>query len=77
MQSGGNTGNVRDADRGPDQCGLVVDSGRRDSAGPDADCTWDPGYAEQKCAVCHSIGGKGKQKGALDLSIEDVEALVA
>jgi mono/diheme cytochrome c family protein len=23
-------------------------------------------YAEQKCAVCHSIAGKGNQKGALD-----------
>lgn len=30
-------------------------------------------YAERKCAVCHSIARKGKQKGALDLSIEDVE----
>ena len=23
-------------------------------------------YTEQKCAVCHSIGGKGNQKGPLD-----------
>ena len=23
-------------------------------------------YADQKCAVCHSIAGKGNQKGALD-----------
>jgi mono/diheme cytochrome c family protein len=23
-------------------------------------------YAEQKCSVCHSIAGKGNQKGALD-----------
>lgn len=23
-------------------------------------------YADQKCAVCHAIGGKGNQKGALD-----------
>ena len=23
-------------------------------------------YADQKCSVCHSIGGKGNQKGALD-----------
>jgi mono/diheme cytochrome c family protein len=34
-------------------------------------------YAEQKCAVCHSISGKGNVKGALDqvgsrLSADDV-----
>src|SRR5688500_14280470 len=23
-------------------------------------------YVDQKCAVCHSIGGKGNQKGPLD-----------
>ena len=23
-------------------------------------------YADQKCAVCHAIGGKGNAKGALD-----------
>jgi len=34
-------------------------------------------YAEQKCAVCHSIAGKGNQKGPLDdvgsrLSAEEI-----
>jgi mono/diheme cytochrome c family protein len=24
-------------------------------------------YADQKCAVCHSIGGKGNEKGRLDV----------
>lgn len=34
-------------------------------------------YADQKCAICHSIAGKGNAKGALDdvgsrLSAEDI-----
>jgi mono/diheme cytochrome c family protein len=36
-------------------------------------------YAEQKCSACHSIAGKGNQKGALDdvgsrLTIDDLRA---
>ena len=36
-------------------------------------------YTDQKCSVCHSIGGKGNTKGALDgvggkLTAEDIHA---
>jgi len=36
-------------------------------------------YTDQKCSVCHSIGGKGNTKGALDgvggkLTAEDIRA---
>jgi len=38
-------------------------------------------YAAQKCSVCHSIGGKGNAKGALDgvgskLSADDIRAWI-
>jgi mono/diheme cytochrome c family protein len=36
-------------------------------------------YADQKCVACHSIAGKGNQKGALDdvgsrLTVEEIRA---
>ena len=38
-------------------------------------------YGEQKCALCHSIGGKGNPKGPLDdvgskLSADDIKAWI-
>lgn len=38
-------------------------------------------YGEQKCSLCHSIGGKGNPKGALDdvgskLSADDIKAWI-
>jgi mono/diheme cytochrome c family protein len=38
-------------------------------------------YADQKCSVCHSIAGKGNQRGALDsvgvkLKPEDIRAWI-
>jgi mono/diheme cytochrome c family protein len=38
-------------------------------------------YVDQKCAVCHSIGGKGNAKGALDdvgtrLTPDDIRAWI-
>lgn len=38
-------------------------------------------YADQKCAVCHAIGGKGNAKGALDdvgsrLSADEIRAWI-
>ncbi|MEO8257295.1 MAG: cytochrome c [Acidobacteriota bacterium] len=32
----------------------------------DAKATGEKVYAEQKCAVCHSLAGKGNAKGPLD-----------
>lgn len=39
-------------------------------------------YADQKCAVCHSIGGQGNAKGALDgvgsrLSADEIRMWIA
>ena len=38
-------------------------------------------YADQKCAACHSIAGKGNQKGALDdvgsrLTMDEIRAWI-
>jgi mono/diheme cytochrome c family protein len=38
-------------------------------------------YVEQKCSVCHSVAGKGNQKGPLDsvgakLSADDIRAWI-
>jgi mono/diheme cytochrome c family protein len=38
-------------------------------------------YADQKCSLCHSVGGKGNVKGALDevgskLSADDIRAWI-
>jgi mono/diheme cytochrome c family protein len=38
-------------------------------------------YVDQKCSVCHSIAGKGNQKGALDdvgsrLTMDDIRAWI-
>jgi mono/diheme cytochrome c family protein len=38
-------------------------------------------YLEQKCSVCHSIGGKGNQRGVLDgvgakLKADDIRAWI-
>jgi mono/diheme cytochrome c family protein len=31
-------------------------------------------FADQKCALCHSIGGKGNQKGPLDEAVTKLSA---
>jgi mono/diheme cytochrome c family protein len=36
------------------------------AAAQDARAKGEQVYAAQKCSVCHSIAGKGNQKGALD-----------
>ena len=40
--------------------------GSRSSAAQDAKARGEKLYVDQKCALCHSIGGKGNVKGPLD-----------
>jgi mono/diheme cytochrome c family protein len=47
----------------------------------DAKATGEKVYAEQKCMVCHAIGGKGNAKGPLDevgskLTADDIRAWI-
>jgi len=47
----------------------------------DARVTGEKVYAEQKCAVCHSVAGKGNAKGPLDevgskLTADDIRAWI-
>ena len=47
----------------------------------DAKATGEKVYAEQKCAVCHSVAGKGNAKGPLDgvgskLTADDIRAWI-
>jgi mono/diheme cytochrome c family protein len=49
--------------------GLVVMLAAAQGANAQGNTQIDRGmkvYVDQKCAVCHSIAGKGNQKGALD-----------
>ena len=47
----------------------------------DAKATGEKVYAEQKCSVCHALGGKGNAKGPLDevgskLMADDIRAWI-
>ena len=47
----------------------------------DAKVAGEKVYAEQKCSVCHAIGGKGNAKGPLDevgskLTADDIRAWI-
>lgn len=51
------------------------------SAAQDAKARGEQVYADQKCAVCHSVAGKGNPKGPLDgvgskLSESDIRAWI-
>jgi mono/diheme cytochrome c family protein len=51
------------------------------AAAQDAKVTGEKVYTEQKCAVCHSIAGKGNAKGPLDevgskMSADDIRAWI-
>jgi mono/diheme cytochrome c family protein len=50
-------------------------------AGQDLKARGEKVYADQKCSVCHAIGGKGNAKGALDnvggkISGDDIRAWI-
>lgn len=47
-------------------CGAVLAAGVSPAAAPVDAAKGEKVYAEQKCALCHSIGDKGNKKGPLD-----------
>jgi mono/diheme cytochrome c family protein len=54
-------------------------AGAATAAAPDAKTQGEKVFAEQKCALCHSVGGKGNAKGSLDevggkLSADEIRA---
>jgi mono/diheme cytochrome c family protein len=65
--------NHTDFRRGP-RCSTTA---RRPASAQDAKAHGEQLYTEQKCSLCHAIGGRGNVKGALDgvgskLSAEDI-----
>jgi mono/diheme cytochrome c family protein len=56
-------------------------AGMVSAAGQDARAQGEKVFADQKCALCHSIAGKGNAKGPLDevgskLSADDIRAWI-
>lgn len=56
-------------------------AGAASAAAQDAKTSGEKIFAAQKCALCHSVGGKGNAKGALDgvgakLSADDIRAWI-
>lgn len=63
-------------------CAVVVIAGVASvSAAQDVAARGEKIFSEQKCALCHSIAGKGNPKGSLDgvgskLSADDIRAWI-
>jgi mono/diheme cytochrome c family protein len=58
---------------------IVSVAGAASAAAQDAKIQGEKVFADQKCALCHAIGGKGNSKGPLDevgskLSADDIRA---
>src|ERR1700674_5683483 len=58
---------------------ILSVAGAASAAAQDAKVQGEKVFADQKCALCHSIGGKGNSKGPLDqvggkLSADDIRA---
>jgi mono/diheme cytochrome c family protein len=58
---------------------ILSIAGAATAAAQDAKVQGEKVFADQKCALCHSIGGKGNSKGPLDqvggkLSADDIRA---
>jgi mono/diheme cytochrome c family protein len=45
---------------------ILIAAGVAPAAAQDAKTQGDKVFAEQKCTLCHSVGGKGNPKGPLD-----------
>jgi mono/diheme cytochrome c family protein len=61
---------------------ILSIAGAASAAPADAKAQGEKVYADQKCALCHSIGAKGNAKGPLDevgskLSADDIRAWIA
>jgi mono/diheme cytochrome c family protein len=60
---------------------IVSVAGARSAAAQDAKAQGEKVFTDQKCGLCHSIGGKGNAKGPLDevgtkLSADDIRAWI-
>jgi mono/diheme cytochrome c family protein len=60
---------------------IVSLAGARSAAAKDARDQGEKVFADQKCALCHSVDGKGNKKGALDevgtkLSSDEIRAWI-
>jgi mono/diheme cytochrome c family protein len=60
---------------------LLIGAGAASAAAQDAKTQGEKVFADQKCALCHSVGGKGNAKGPLDevggkLSADDIRAWI-
>lgn len=61
---------------------VATSAGAQDAKAQDAKALGQKLFADQKCTLCHSIGGKGNPKGPLDdvgsrLSADDIRAWLA
>src|ERR1700730_6094624 len=60
---------------------ILSFAGAASAAAQDAKTQGEKVFADQKCVLCHSIGGKGNSKGPLDevgsqLSANDIRAWI-
>jgi mono/diheme cytochrome c family protein len=60
---------------------ILSVAGAASAAAQDAQTHGEKVFAEQKCQLCHSVGGKGNAKGSLDkvgskLSADDIRAWI-
>jgi mono/diheme cytochrome c family protein len=60
---------------------IVSVAGARSASAKDAKDQGEKVFADQKCALCHSVDGKGNKKGPLDevgskLSADDIRAWI-
>jgi mono/diheme cytochrome c family protein len=61
---------------------ILSVAGAAPGAAQDAKAQGEKVFADQKCTLCHSIGGKGNSKGPLDevgskLSSDDIRAWIS
>jgi len=62
-------------------CLAILAAGTASAVAQDANTEGEKVFAAQKCAMCHSVGGKGNPKGPLDevgsqLSASDIGAWI-
>jgi len=62
-------------------CAIVSVTGAWSASAKDAKDQGEKVFADQKCALCHSVDGKGNKKGPLDevgskLSSDDIRAWI-
>ena len=53
---------------------ILIVAGAASSAAQDLKAQGEKVFAAQKCALCHSIGGKGNVKGPLDEAVTKLSA---